>query len=108
MPRDKIITGIDVGSSKISTLITSCVPEEEKINVIGVSTVGAKGIRKGQVVDIEEAVLAITQSVEAAERMAGTTVTNANISVGGTHISCLNSHGVVAVSEPREKLLPTM
>lgn len=100
MSKDRIITGIDVGSSKIATLITSCSFEEEKINVIGVSTVPASGIRKSQVVDIEEAVRAISSSVEAAERMAGTTVSSALVSVGGTHIACQNSHGVVAVAEP--------
>lgn len=104
MSKDRIICGIDIGSSKIATLITSCSHDEEKINVIGVSTVPAKGIRKGQVVDIEEAVAVITQSVEAAERMAGTTVTSAYVSIGGMHIACQNSHGVVAVSEPEGEI----
>lgn len=104
MTRDKIISIIDIGSSKITTLIAS-VSDEEKINIIGVSSSEAKGIRKGQVIDIEDASFAITKSLEAAERMAGFTVGTAFVSVGGIHISSINSHGVVAVSRPEEEIV---
>lgn len=98
MPKDKVVVGIDVGSSKVTTVISTI--QEESVNVIGVATIPAKGLRKGQVVDIDEAVAAITQSVEAAERMAGTSVGAAFVSVDGTHIESQNSKGVVAVSNP--------
>lgn len=97
MAREKIIVGIDVGSSKISTLIASS-SKEESLTVIGVSTSTSRGIRKGQVVDIEEAVSAISESVEAAERMAGASISSAFVSVGGAHIASVNSRGVVAVA----------
>ncbi|MDO8487596.1 MAG: cell division protein FtsA [Candidatus Curtissbacteria bacterium] len=99
MPKDKIITGIDIGSSKITTIIAQAT-EASKLNIIGVSSVGARGLKKGQVVDIEEAVKAITQSLESAERMAGYSVGSAFISTDGTHIESQNSKGVVAVSSP--------
>ncbi|OGY26193.1 MAG: cell division protein FtsA [Candidatus Woykebacteria bacterium RBG_16_44_10] len=96
MAREKIIVGFDVGSSKISTLIATS--SEETLTVIGVSTVTSKGIRKGQVVDIDEAVSSIAESLEAAERMGGVSVSSCFISVGGAHISSVNSRGVVAVA----------
>ncbi|OGY30255.1 MAG: cell division protein FtsA [Candidatus Woykebacteria bacterium RIFCSPHIGHO2_12_FULL_45_10] len=97
MAREKIIVGIDVGSSKITTLIASSSREEE-VTVIGVSTASSRGLRKGQVVDIEEAVSAISESVESAERMGGVSISSAFVSVGGAHIASINSHGVVAVA----------
>jgi cell division protein FtsA len=103
MARDHTVSGIDVGTSKITTLIAT-VPEEGDARVIGVSTVVSRGIRKGQVVNIEEATVAISQSLEAAERMAGTQVGRAFLSVGGAHIASQNSHGVVAVSEPDKEI----
>jgi cell division protein FtsA len=103
MARDHIVSGIDVGTSKITTLVAS-VPEEGDARVIGVSTVTSRGIRKGQVVNIEEATVAISQSLEAAERMAGAQVGRAFLSVGGAHIASQNSHGVVAVSEPDKEI----
>jgi cell division protein FtsA len=103
MPRDHVVSGIDVGTSKITTLIAT-LTEDGDAQVIGVSSVPSRGLRKGQVVNIEEATAAISQSVEAAERMAGTSVAHALISVGGNHIASQNSHGVVAVAEPDREI----
>ena len=96
MAREKIITALDVGSSKISALIATSA--EDALTVIGVSTVNSKGIRKGQVVDIDEAVSAISESLEAAERMAGVSTSSCFASIGGVQISSINSRGVVAVA----------
>lgn len=103
MARDHIVSGIDVGTSKITTLIAT-VPEEGDARVIGVSSVASRGLRKGQVVNIEEATAAISAALESAERMAGTQVAKAFLSVGGAHIASQNSHGVVAVSEPDKEI----
>jgi len=97
MPKEKIITGIDIGSTKISTTV-ACV-SENKVSIIGVSgNVPSKGINKGNVVDIDSAVEAISQSIEKAERMAGVSISSAFVTINGSHIETLNSHGVVAVS----------
>lgn len=103
MPKDKVIVGLDIGSSKICVIIAT-VPEDDKVNVIGVSSVPSRGLRKGQIVDIEEAVASITECLEAAERMAGYSVGNALVSVSGTHIECQNSKGVVAVAQPHGEI----
>jgi len=95
--KEKIIVGIDVGSVKIATLIASF-SKEGALTVIGVSNVPSRGLRKGQVVDIDEAVKAIGEGVEAAERMAGVSISSAFVVVGGSHISSVNSRGVVAVA----------
>ncbi len=101
--RDKLVTGIDVGTSKITTIVAT-VKEEGPLHIIGVSTVDSKGLRKGQVVDIEDAIASISPSLEAAERMGGASISNAYVSVGGSHISSQNSHGVVAVAEPDREI----
>ena len=103
MPKDRVICGIDVGSSKIATLIAS-VDENGKINLIGVSSTPSKGVRKSQVVDIEEAINAITESIEAAERMAGYSISSSFVSLGGPQIESVNQHSVVAVSEPEGEI----
>lgn len=103
MAKDRVICGIDVGSSKIATLIAS-IGEDERINLIGVAAVNSRGVKKGQVVDIEEAVEAITESVEGAERMAGYSVSSALVSIGGPQIESSNSHAVVAVAQPEGEI----
>jgi cell division protein FtsA len=97
MPREKIVTGIDIGSTKVSTTIAAV--SENKISVVGVSgNVPSKGINKGNVVDIDSVVESISTSIEKAERMAGVSVSKALVTINGQHIETLNSHGVVAVS----------
>ena len=105
MAKGKIFAGIDVGTCKVTTIITSQDEETRKLRVVGVATVGSKGIRKSQVVDIDDAIEAITQSVEAAERMAGFSISDAFVSVGGAHIMSQNSKGVVAVANPGEEVI---
>lgn len=99
MAKDKVICGIDVGSSKIATLISS-LGEDGRVNIIGAAATPSKGVKKGQIVDIEAAVEAITDSVESAERMAGYSVSSAYVSMGGPQIESTNSHAVVAVAQP--------
>lgn len=99
-----MIVSIDVGTDKITTIIASENPENKKINVMGVAATPSKGIRKGQIVDIEEATDAITESIEAAERMAGYSITQAVVSIAGAHIASQNSKGVVAVAEPEGEI----
>jgi len=98
MAKGKVIAGIDIGTSKVCTIIASV--DEEKTSVIGVSSAPSKGLRKSQIVDIEDAIESITESVESAERMAGYSINAAFVSIGGSHIGSQNSKGVVAVAEP--------
>lgn len=106
MTKSRIIAAIDTGTSKVVTIIASVAEETGKINIVGASSVEGKGLRKSQIVDIEEAIETISASVEAAERMAGCSVSSAFISVGGTHIQSQNSKGVVAVADPEHEIIP--
>ncbi len=110
MAKNKLLAGIELGSSKISTIIAQLQVDEvtydTSINIVGVSSVESKGMRKGQIVDIEEVVEAMIESVEAAERMAGYNLESAFVSIGGSHLQSQNSHGVVAVADPDGEIIP--
>src|SRR5258706_11846515 len=108
MNKSRIIAGIELGSNKIATLISQVVTDpislETTINIMGAASSPSRGIKKGQIVDIEEAVEAVISSVEAAERMAGYNLESAYVALGGAHIHSQNSHGVVAISEPNGEI----
>lgn len=105
MAKNKLISAIDIGSSKIVALVAQSRDEDNsKLHIVGAASVPSQGVRKGQIVNIEEAVSAIEEAVEAAERMAGFNIPSAWVSVGGSHISSQNSHGVVAVSQPQGEI----
>lgn len=105
MSDGRIVVGIDVGTYKIVTVVAKVV--ENVVQVLGVSEVKSLGIRKGQVVDIEEAVSAINSSLESAERMAGYSASHVIVSLGGNQIESQNSRGVVAISDPRGEISST-
>ena len=108
MNKPRIVAAIDIGSSKIATLIsqinTDPVTGETSVNIVGASQSESKGIKKGQIVDIEDAVESAITSIEAAERMAGYNLDTAYVAIGGAHIHSQNSHGVVAVSDPNGEI----
>lgn len=104
MAKTTSMNAIDVGSSKISCLITIESAASDKINVVGVATTPSRGVRKGQIVDIDEAVSAITDCVEAAERMAGFSINSCFVSISGEHIQSQNSKGVVAITQPEGEI----
>lgn len=103
MTSEQVLTAIDIGSSKIATIIAQ-IPQDGPINVLGVSVTDSKGIRKGQIIDIDEVMRAVNTSLDGAERMAGYSVGQTFVSIGGVHIESQNSRGVVAVSEPDKEV----
>ncbi len=101
---DKILCGIDVGSSKVACIIAKISEDEPQPRVLGFSSIPSRGVKKGQIVDIQQVTGVIEQAVEQCERMAGSKVQKAYVSVGGPHIQSLNSQGVVAVSHPEVEI----
>src|SRR5260221_1830485 len=99
----KIVVGVDIGTAKIVCVIAK-VDDEGIVHVLGVSEMRSQGIRKGQIVDIEDAVAGINTALESAERMAGYSISRVVASIGGSHIESQNSRGVVAVSAPEGEI----
>jgi len=98
MSHSKIISGIDIGTSKITTIIGQYSDNEDKFNIIAVSSIPSLGFRKGQIINLEQATSTIVQSIESAERMAGFQINSASICLSAPYIESINSHGVVAIS----------
>jgi len=96
MPKEQIVTGIDIGSTKVITCVGT--PKEGIIDIIGISNKPNNGVRKGIVTDIEETISAIIASLEEAERMSGVPIDSAYISISGTQVNCNQSKGIIAVS----------
>jgi cell division protein FtsA len=99
----RTIVGIDVGTTKVCTVVAQ-VREDRHANVLGVGVTSSKGLDKGVVVNIDDAVSAIATSVEKAERSSGYRIDTAFVGVAGRHISSLNSRGVVAVGQPEHEI----
>lgn len=99
----RTIVGIDVGTTKVCTIVAQ-VQDGGAVNILGVGLTPSKGLDKGVVVNIDDAVNAIATSVEKAERLSGYRIGTAFVGVAGRHISSLNSRGVVAVGRPDHEI----
>lgn len=94
---NRTVVGIDVGTTKICTMVAEVRPDG-RVNILGVGLTPSKGLDKGVVVNIDDAVNAISTSVEKAERLSGYRIGTAYVGIAGKHVQSLNSRGVVAIS----------
>jgi cell division protein FtsA len=97
--KERIVVGIDVGTTKVTTLIAEA-SRNSSVHIIGVGVAPSRGLRKGVVVNIDETTESIAASVEKAERVAGYRIASAYVGIAGTHVTSLNNRGVVAVTHP--------
>ncbi len=96
MSEKSIVVGLDVGTTKVCTIVGINHPGSE-LEIIGIGTNPSNGLKKGSVVNIDKTVHSIQSSVEEAKLMAGVSITNATIGIAGNHIYSFNSSGVVAI-----------
>jgi len=94
--RDRIIVGLDIGTTKICCLITE-MNESGELEVIGFGVSESKGLRRGLVVNMEQTVEAIRGCVEDAERMAGIRVDEVYTGIAGGHIQGISTSAVIAI-----------
>ena len=98
MARSTAIAAIDLGSTKIATVVGDTA-DGGMLRILGAGVVPSAGVEKGQVSSIAQATEAIAASVEKAERASGTRILSAGVSVSGAHLSSLNNRGIVAVPD---------
>ena len=99
MPKQNIIAGLDIGSSKISVVVANTLQgSSQKIGVIGVGHAPAEGLRAGVVVDINQTAEAIRKAISNAELMAGVKIDAVSVGISGAHIIGQTSHGVVSIA----------
>ncbi|MCG8687628.1 MAG: cell division protein FtsA [Desulfobacterales bacterium] len=92
---EKILVGLDIGTTKICAVVGEMLDEE--INIIGVGSHPSTGLRKGSVVNIESTVDSIKKAIEEAELMAGCDISSVYVGIAGNHIKGFNSHGIIAI-----------
>jgi len=93
-----LIVGLDIGTSKIVTLVAEVTPEGS-INILGMGSAPSRGLKKGVVVNIEATVAAIQRALEEAELMANCKISQVYAGISGSHVRSLNSHGMVPIRD---------
>ena len=89
----EIITGLDIGTTKICAVVGEARPDG--VEIIGMGSYPSEGLRKGEVVNIEHTVNSIKEAIEEAETMAGCDISSVYAGIAGGHIKGLNSDGAI-------------
>jgi len=94
----KMIVGLDIGTSKVVTVVGE-LAAENSLEIIGIGSNPSRGLKRGVVVNIESTVQSIQRAVEEAELMAGCEIHSVFAGIAGSHVRSLNSHGIVAIRD---------
>lgn len=96
MKNQKIITGVDVGTTKIAVIIAEVI--DDSINILGFGESNSEGLRRGVVVDINKTSDAIEEAVNKAEEQANLEIESAFIGITGEHVKGINCSGTITIS----------
>ena len=91
----QIISGIDIGTTKIAVIIAEY--DGEKATIIGHGIAPSHGLNKGEVVDVPKTRASIRKAILEAENNANQNVESAYIGITGEHISGLNYSGFAMI-----------
>jgi cell division protein FtsA len=99
MPKteDKYIVALDIGTSKVCVLVGE-VTDRGQLEIIGKGTSPMKGTRRGNIINLDQAIDAVKKAVDEAEVMAGLQIESVFVGVAGDHIRSVNSRGVVSIA----------
>ncbi|HUJ77054.1 MAG TPA: cell division protein FtsA, partial [bacterium] len=97
MSKKQLLTAIDVGTTKICTIIAERA-DNDSVRVVGVGITPSYGMHKGLVVNINDAKESIRESVHKAEQTCNIKIESAYIGVTGRHVNSTNNRGVVAIT----------
>jgi len=92
----KNILAIDIGSSKTTAVIATC-DDNKSISISGIGVAPSKGIKRGTIVNIDNAAKSIKQAVNDAKRVAGIEVKKAIINVSTSYTKSIISFGIVNI-----------
>jgi len=98
-----IFVGVEIGTTKICAVVGELSPEGN-LHIVGICQAVSKGVRKGEIVDPQQAEEDIRRAIAEAENMADVEVHSLVIGVTGSHIRSLNNRGAHPVASAESGL----
>jgi len=99
-----IITGLDLGTTKVCVAIAERDFELNKFDILGFGVAPSEGLHKGLVANISKTSDAIKSAVEIAQNRAGLTVSDVNVGVAGEHITSIRHRNYVTITSTEKEI----
>jgi cell division protein FtsA len=94
--KDSIVCGLDVGTTKICMMIARA-HGDGSLEVVSTGYADSNGLKKGIVVDMEEAAASIRRAADEAEMKANHSADWVIVGASGNHFQSFNSHGAITI-----------
>ncbi len=94
--RRNILVGLDVGTSAIKAALGE-INQQNEVHVLGLAQVASSGLRKGNIIDIENTARSIDTCLNELERLTGLEILSTVTGFSGISVSAVNNHAVVAI-----------
>ena len=101
MARSEILVGVEVGTNKVCFVVAESQSDQD-LHILGVGMVSSKGVRKGEIIDLETATVCVHDALRQAETNCGVGIQEVSVAVTGGHVGSFNSRGAVTI--PKERL----
>jgi cell division protein FtsA len=104
MAKPELITGLDIGSSRVTCVIGTPDPEGRGMSILAGASVPCRGIKGGVVLNIAEAARAVRMAVERAEEESKQMVQDVFLGVRGAHLQCFNNRGAYNIARTDKEI----
>jgi cell division protein FtsA len=107
MNQNEHFIGLDIGTSFVRCVVGMLDPHGGNTpSIIGHGQAPNQGMRRGAIVHVDDVADAIVKAVTEAERISGTPIKHATVNVNGSHVTGINSEGVIAISTANREITP--
>lgn len=104
MAKNRIITGLDIGTHFIKALSVVQKSDSSALEVLGFAEVPSFGVRRGVVVDINKVSAKVTEVLNQLQENTGRKIEDVYTNISGSHIFSTSSRGTVIVSRADRKI----
>ncbi|MFY0687620.1 MAG: cell division protein FtsA [Cyclobacteriaceae bacterium] len=94
MEEDKIVVGLDIGTTKICAIVGKK-NEYGKLEILGMGKASSDGVSRGVVINIDKTVRAIELAMKEASDQSGIDIGLVNVGIAGQHIKSSIHHGSI-------------
>jgi cell division protein FtsA len=103
MASNDLMVGLEIGTSKICVVVGES-RMDGTTKILGVGQAPSRGVRKGEIVDLETAMKCVHEAVVDAEQKSDVMIRSVYLGVGGAHIQSFNNRGCVLLPEDRDEI----
>jgi cell division protein FtsA len=93
----EFLVGLDLGTSKITVVVAEREGPYGEAQIIGIGQAPSTGIRRGQIVNIDQTVKSLRHAIEDAENMVGHNLSEATVAFSGANVQSIKTKGMISL-----------